>query len=631
MSPGSGIYSELKRRNVFRVSIAYVVVGWVVLQVAEFLQPLLRLPEWTVSLALYIGIIGFPFALLFAWAFELTPSGLKRTAEVDQSESIVGRTGAKLNRLTVGLLLLVIAGFAVDKFTAPNESVGPVVAKASQQTQTTATEEPAAVAESEQKSIAVLPFVNMSGDEDYFADGLSEELLNLLTKIPGLNVTARTSSFKFKGQNEDLRLIGEALNVTTVLEGSVRRSGARLRVTAQLINVADGYHLWSEIYDREMTDVFEMQDDIAANIIRSLKLQLQDGAVVPSSGLPTTSMEAYQLYLEAKAHTALNELNLPPGEAAAKYRRALALDPSFVEAHIGLAEDIFDRAGLGMPYDEAAAIAREHAAAVLAIDPDHLWARSIWLYAQPPVWPVEETMAVLRQAAAADPNNTFAFQWLMWSLVQFGYGQETLDRIDAELMKDPLAGYLYLQRSQALRILGRDEEARAAMVEFAGDTPFRAFYWFALEALRESRDADATAFMEQMAASSGDLLEDIRRHFKRLVNADTRDAETANPGLSSKYGEGAISGLELAGIYYLTGDERLWDVFAEMVANNNPDFIVTTAMVYHDPAILNDSRFRQWADERGFSAFWRKHGVPDFCDGTLVSWVCELGEAEMAQ
>ena len=618
---------ELKRRNVIKVAIAYVVVAWLVMQITDVVLNNIEAPDWVFLTIMLVLGIGFLFAMFFAWAFEMTPEGIKREHEVDSTQSITQQTGKKLNNLIIAVMALALGYFVYDKLVLSTARDAALVEATTQAVTAQATDEPER-SEKLENSIAVLPFVNMSGDADYFADGLSEELLNLLTRIPGLKVTARTSSFKFKGQNEDLRLVGDALDVTKVLEGSVRRSGARLRVTAQLINVADGYHLWSETYDREMTDIFDMQDDIAANIIRSLKLQLHDGVAAPTSGLPTTSMEAYQLYLEAKGVPALFESRLPAGESAAKYRRALALDPNFIEAHLGLAEDIFDRAGLGIPYDEAAAIAREHAAAVLAIDPDHLWAFTLWTYAQPPPWNVEEYVTLLRKAGAADPNNIFAFQWLNYSLLLLGYGQETLDRTNTALQRDPLAFYLQWDRSIAFSILGRKKEAREAMLKRAGQDTTFTFYWFVLEALSDSKDVEAIAFMEKYAVSSGELLEDVRRYFKRLVDTETRDEEIANPGLKSvvEFLGTRSWDNQLMNIYSLLGDERFWDVFAEAVTNNSAESAVIRIMVDHNPVILNDTRFRMWADESGSTAFWSKHGIPDFCDGSIRSWACELDE-----
>ena len=314
------LVDELKRRNVFRVAIAYVILGWVVMQVTDIAVPALLLPEWVTSLVFFLGLVGLPFALLFAWAFELTPDGLKRSHEVSEEDSIRSQTAQKLEHVVVVLLLIVVAFLAWDKFGAGSV---PLVAA------TPVTQAPAATVAAEiGKSIAVLPFVNMSDDKDYFADGLSEEVLNLLAKIPELKVSGRTSSFKFKGRNEGLREIGDALGVATVLEGSVRKSGTRLRITAQLINVEDGFHIWSETYDREMTDVFDMQDDIAAKIMAALEIHL--GTAEPKRKRPTENMLAYEKYLAARAHASQDAWSSPASINLLK--EVVEIDPTFAEA-----------------------------------------------------------------------------------------------------------------------------------------------------------------------------------------------------------------------------------------------------------------------------------------------------------
>jgi TolB-like protein len=219
---------ELSRRNVFRVGIAYVVVCWLIAQVAELALASFDAPGWVIKTILLVLVLGFPLALFFAWAYELTPEGLKKEKEVDRSRSITAKTGRKLDfviigMLTVGLLFVVIDNYFLDE-SAPAQEDGVAALR----------------------SIAVLPFVNMSNDPDqeYFSDGISEELLNLLAKIPAFRVAGRTSSFAFKGRSEDMRLIGESLGVQTILEGSVRKSGDRVRITAQLVKTDDGFHLW---------------------------------------------------------------------------------------------------------------------------------------------------------------------------------------------------------------------------------------------------------------------------------------------------------------------------------------------------------------------------------------------------
>ncbi|MDH3902866.1 MAG: hypothetical protein OES90_06560, partial [Xanthomonadales bacterium] len=269
-------FAELKRRNVFKVAVAYIIVAWLLLQVSDTLVPALHLPEWFNSGVAFVLIIGFPIAMIFAWAFEMTPEGIKKEKDVDRSQSITNVTSQKLNNVIIGVLVLALVYFAIDKFIlAPGRTL-PGSDQISQQASdhTAETNEKSALTpvevtpdsiEANNKSIAVLPFVNMSSDpeQEYFSDGLSEELLNLLVKIPELHVAARTSSFSFKGQSIEIPEIASRLNVDHVLEGSVRKSGNQLRITAQLIQADNGYHLWSETYDRQLDNIFQIQDEIA--------------------------------------------------------------------------------------------------------------------------------------------------------------------------------------------------------------------------------------------------------------------------------------------------------------------------------------------------------------------------------
>jgi TolB-like protein len=254
-----GLFEELKRRNVFKVGTAYVVLAWLLAQITDvFLEPF-GAPDWVIKTILLVLVAGFPLALFFAWAFEMTPEGIKKEKDVDRNESITHETGQKLNLAIIFILVLALGYFAFDKFVLDVERDAELVR---------ATEDIAAAAEAKpgQKSIAVLPFVNMSEDtsNEYFSDGISEEILNSLARVKELKVAGRTSSFAFKGQNQDLRKIGDALGVEHILEGSVRKAGAKVRITAQLIQVDDGFHLWSDTYDRELNDVFAIQDEIAS-------------------------------------------------------------------------------------------------------------------------------------------------------------------------------------------------------------------------------------------------------------------------------------------------------------------------------------------------------------------------------
>ena len=288
------VIAELKRRNVFRVAALYLVAAWVLLQVGDLLFGLLGLPTSTNKLLFAALVLGFVPALIFSWVYELTPEGLKREHEIERNASITAETARKLDLIVVGLLVIAIVVVAVERFI-PRTAPIPVATDAASGAPPAETPVQAAA-----KSIAVLPFVNMSGDtgNEYFADGLSEELLNLLAKIPDLRVAARTSAFKFKGEKIDVQEVAQKLNVAHILEGSVRKSGNKVRITAQLIKAADGYHLWSETYDRTLDDIFVVQDDIAGEVVKALKVTLL-GTALTTRSKPQDS-EAYNLALQGR-------------------------------------------------------------------------------------------------------------------------------------------------------------------------------------------------------------------------------------------------------------------------------------------------------------------------------------------
>lgn len=312
------LFGELKRRNVFRVAVAYLIVGWIVVQVTDVAVPALFLPDWVPTLVFYFGLIGFPFAILFAWAFELTPDGVKKTSDVDSGASVTSQTGKKLEYMIIAGLVVAVAFLVLkpdDLWQGGGESAG------------TASAAP---------SIAVLPFEDFSPerDQEYFSSGIAEEILNLLAKTEALRVAARTSSFAFRGAEDDIRDIGRKLNVATVLEGSIRKSGGTLRITAQLINVEDGYHIWSETYDRELRDVFAIQDEIAASILQSLKVHLL-GEVVEQTAVRAANMDAYNTYLIGRQR--MSQQTKADTEAAKeKFEEAIALDPTFAPARAQL-------------------------------------------------------------------------------------------------------------------------------------------------------------------------------------------------------------------------------------------------------------------------------------------------------
>jgi len=382
-------YEELKRRNVVKVAVLYVVASWLILQIADVLFDAMELPPTWVRLVLAILILGFPLALIFSWVFEMTPEGLKRENDVDRSQSITSDTGRKVNILIIVMLALAIGAVVMDQLmgqVSPFVLIGVVVllviaAIALARLVPSATPAPIpavpAVApeamETERagdtpKAIAVLPFVNMSSDDeqDYFSDGLSEELLNLLTRIPELRVAARTSSFSYKNKDVKVAQIGEELNVEHVLEGSVRKSGNRLRITAQLIQAQNGYHLWSETFERTLDDVFVIQDEIAAKVVAQLKITLL-GAV---PGVKETDPEAYSVFLLAR-HLGRQGSVQTFERSIELYEKALAIDPSYVAAMDGVASVYCDQADRGQrPIEEGYSLAREAVRNTLLIEPE---------------------------------------------------------------------------------------------------------------------------------------------------------------------------------------------------------------------------------------------------------------------
>ncbi len=428
----TSLVSELKRRNVFRVAVLYGVVAWVLIQVVDVVMPRLGIPDWGVTLVIVLLVIGFPVAMIFAWAFELTPEGIKRTGDVDPEASITPDTGQKLNNMIIGVLGLAVAYLLIDKFFLAGT---PEPGTAHETVQVA--EAPALT------SIAVLPFADMSPakDQEYFTDGISEELLNLLAKIPDFKVAGRTSSFAFKGKNDDLRIIGEKLGVATILEGSVRKQKDQIRVTAQLIKVDDGYHLWSETYDRRLDDVFAIQDEIATEVVGALKQTLlgdEDRAVIASAP-KTQNTEAYTAYLRGKHIMRLrNEENLY--KALREFRHATEVDPQFAPAWAGVANAYSLLANYGYRTDaEVLPLAKDAVEKALALDPNQgeAWAaKGLMLMQQR--GKNQESIEVLEKAVRLSPSNAESVMWLAGELEAAHEYEKSIEAYEKAYAIDPL-------------------------------------------------------------------------------------------------------------------------------------------------------------------------------------------------
>jgi TolB-like protein/Tfp pilus assembly protein PilF len=339
-----GLIAELRRRNVFRMAALYVVAAWLVMQVAEVVIGLANLPDWLGPAILVLLAIGLPIALIFSWFFEITPEGLSLEKDVSKDLSITHVTGRRMDFVIIAILSAGLLLFAYDKWW-PREPLD--------------------------LSIAVLPFENVSDDpgNEYFADGVSEEIINLLVKVPDLIVISRNSAFSFKGQNVDTPTIAARLNVSHILEGSVRKSGDQLRITAQLIEVRSDRHLWSKTFDRELKSIFAIQDDIAAAVVKELQITLKGERLT----INETTPDAYALYLQAR-HVLNFALEEEGGKRAETLlQQALVIDPDFAPAWSSLSE-VYALQALyhgRRPHEEGFELSRDAAQRALALDPQN--------------------------------------------------------------------------------------------------------------------------------------------------------------------------------------------------------------------------------------------------------------------
>ena len=424
------LFGELKRRNVIRVGIAYLVLAWVLLQVGDVVFEALRLDASANTLLLAILALGFIPAMIFAWVFELTPDGLQKDTGAAGSESLA--TAKKLDVAVIVLVLLGIGLLAADRFIAPtNAPDTQVTGQADLETTTDPNGNRAAV------SIAVLPFADMSaeGDQAYFGDGIAEELLNLLAQIDGLKVAARTSSFKFRDGDADVAEIGQALNVGTVLEGSVRKAGDQIRITAQLIDADEGYHLWSESYDRKLENIFAVQDEIAASIVSALRLELD---MEVQTTTQTRNVEAYDAYLRAR------ELSRTPTrdgllKALDLYNKAVDMDPEFAEAHGGIAEAwVWLEDYGGVKSVEAFPKAERAARRALELEPDQAEGLTAMGFVQDRYYnDVTAAAASFRRSIELHPTYVNAYNLLAESLIDMGETDEAIAVRRDALALDP--------------------------------------------------------------------------------------------------------------------------------------------------------------------------------------------------
>jgi TolB-like protein/Tfp pilus assembly protein PilF len=448
--------NELKRRNVFRMGIAYVVVAWVLLQAIDFTLDIISAPNWVMQVFFLAAVVGLPVVLIFSWVFEITPEGIKRESEVDRSLSVTHNTGHKLDRTIISFLTLAVILLLGERFMHGGNEAPSSAAPMANVEQTTAAREAASEGV---HSVAILPFVNMSSDpeQEYFSDGLAEELLNRLAQNNQLRVAARTSSFQFKGQNRDIGEIGRQLKVSNVLEGSVRKSGNRLRITAQLIQVDSGFHLWSETYEREMDDVFAIQDDIALAITRALEAEL--GATPTSAETHLTdNMEAYQAYLQARF--LLNKRGMDNMlKAHELFGRATRLDPTFSKAWSGLAYNyaLLPAYGADIQAEEAWNTVKAATSKAIEFDPEN--AEAYVALARGDIEDDYKTIwALYQKAYELAPKNADVINLYGDFMMVIG-DFKSAERLELEAIAvDPLAAVHYSDIAFVMFAVGRYEE-----------------------------------------------------------------------------------------------------------------------------------------------------------------------------
>jgi len=462
---------ELKRRNVIRVSIAYVVVSWLVSQVAEFAIETFGAPDWVLKIFVVFLMLGFPVVVIFAWAFEMTPEGIRRERDVDRNQSIVKHTGRKLDYTIIFVLVLALGYFIFDKVRDQASEVTTTVAQ-----EAVTAEAPVTVdAIPADPSIAVLPFTDMSPEQDqgYFSDGISEELLNVLVKVNGLKVASRTSSFTYKGSNLSLAEIADELKVDHVLEGSVRKADNRIRITAQLIDAKTDRHLWSESFDRELVDIFTIQDEIANAIVTALSSELgilQDTPAI-AVATATDNLDAYELYLKARGlFLARQQLE----ESIALYERAVALDPEFARAWEGLAAvyAVVESWGFtGRDWDSLATQAAERA---LELDPGLSipWA----VVGQVATNNADHIsgMANMSRAIQLDPTNATNYLWRGISYSTLGFQAEAIADFKRCLEIDPAYANCKRHLALAYMIINENEPA-LPLIEQVAEYGFTVF------------------------------------------------------------------------------------------------------------------------------------------------------------
>ena len=620
------LLAELRRRNVIRMAGLYLVGAWLITQVAGTILPMFGAPEWVARTVVVLLAIGFIPALVISWVFELTPDGLKRDGEVPEADSAAPQTAQRMNRMIIVVLVLALGYFAVDKFvlTPARDGSSDPVAKATLETAASpdigaeALDTPAAPA-IDTKSIAVLAFANMSADKDneYFSDGVAEEILNALAKIDDLKVAGRTSSFYFKGRNESLATIGSTLGVAHVLEGSVRKQGERLRISAKLLRVSDGVEVWSDTFDGTDADIFALQETIAREVTSQLQVALNAKQQDRLIDIGTTNPEAYALYL--RATDVFNRRAFERyAEAIAASRRALDLDPGFARAHSRLATLYYLSAVTAAP-DSTAGFLREashHAAEAQALDATLAEPHAVMGVVAQGRREFAAARKAFSEALRLDASDPTANLWDALSQCYLGYIAQCEQRLDRTLAIDPLLPNALGWRAR-LHVSAGDVEAAERTVALAGEVGLRwtgiSSAWIALA--RGDTEAARTATADTNAVFGAGLPSEAAMAFAGARVGDPGATEQAQRIIDAHLAArpSRINALVPLTLIRIGEIERGLDVFAGGLTSNDPLLlgeVMGTRLVTQAwaspafPAFLRDT---------GIAAYWDEFGPPDHC------------------
>ena len=508
------LYNELKRRNVFRVAIAYLALAWLLTEVSGTLFPAFGIPEWGVRFVVIVFALGFVPAVIISWVYELTPEGIKREKDVVRDASVTHLTAKRLDVFTIGLIVVAFAFILADHMWLSPRLAQQIVAPAEVVTDTVQTPEPEP--QYPPNSIAVLPFVNMSDDagNEYFSDGISEELLNLLSKIPELGVISRSSAFSFKGKEFDIPTIAAQLNVAHILEGSVRKAGNQVRITAQLIEARSDTHLWSETYDRELDDIFAVQDEIGAAIVGALKERMDLANEAAPRVISATDTEAHDAYLRGR-YLMVQRTQATIEAAVREFEKAIEIDPDYALAHAELSLAILLLTLYGdLTVTEADARAAPHAERAMALDPNlaeaHaaagflLWNQSAY----------EEVLTAFERAIQINPNYSIVYNWMSILLRDLGHYKERLEIEETALQLDPLSRVAIYNYAWSLIHRNRLDEADRELEKLASIDPV----WYA-EA-RGGLTALGGKWANVALSSLNALLVDPESHFRNELKQE---------------------------------------------------------------------------------------------------------------